>query len=395
MSQRPIVRSDDLRRLRGDGFNLRIAGGKLVVGDVPFVDRDSVVHDNGALVMPLTLAGDATAPPSDHTAHFVGGVPCDTSGQPLNKILNNIAEADLGDGLVAQCFFSAKPVGTGKYNDFYDKVTTYVAHISSPARALNPEATARRYRPIAASEDDPGPFRYLNTASSRAGIDAITACLEPERVAIVGLGGTGTYLLDLIAKTPVAEIHLFDDDAFLSHNAFRSPGAASLDQLDATPLKVNHFASLYDNLRTGIVAHPCRVTESNIAELETMTFVFIAVDDAPAKEPIITGLIDRQIPFIDVGMGVEEVDGRLTGIVRTTTATPNYHDHVRTRVATTERAVDDEYRTNIQIAELNAYNACVAVIRWKKYRDFYADLGGEHHTIYSIPTNHVVNEDVR
>ena len=50
-----------------------------------------------------------------------------------------------------------------------------------------------------------------------------------KKVVIVGLGGTGGYLLDLLAKTPIEEIHLYDDDIFGTHNAFRAPGAASLD----------------------------------------------------------------------------------------------------------------------------------------------------------------------
>jgi hypothetical protein len=146
-------------------------------------------------------------------------------------------------------------------------------------------------------------------------------------------------------------------------------------------------------MRTGIVAHPYHLTDTNLSELDTMTFVFLAIDDAPAKKPVITALIERGIPFVDAGMGVQEVGQRLTGIVRTTTCTPAKHDHVATRIAVTDGA-DDDYHLNIQIAELNAYNACMTVIRWKKLRDFYADLGLEHQSTYSIGTNHVVNEDL-
>lgn len=45
---------------------------------------------------------------------------------------------------------------------------------------------------------------------------------QHERVAIVGVGGTGSYILDMVAKTWVREIHLFDSDRFLQYNAFRS-----------------------------------------------------------------------------------------------------------------------------------------------------------------------------
>src|SRR3954453_11177022 len=122
MSQQPIARSEDLRRLRAEGFSVRVAGGKLAVDDIPFVDRERVVHDDGALVMPLTLSGETTAVPEEHTAHFVGGVPCDTEGHPLEKIINNIGDVDLGNGLVASCLFSAKPLGKNGYANYHEKV---------------------------------------------------------------------------------------------------------------------------------------------------------------------------------------------------------------------------------------------------------------------------------
>lgn len=41
--------------------------------------------------------------------------------------------------------------------------------------------------------------------------------------------------------------------------------------------------------------------------------------------------------------------------------------------AETQDAPEDVYRTNIQIAELNALNAAIAVIRFKQLRGFYVD----------------------
>jgi ThiF family len=51
--------------------------------------------------------------------------------------------------------------------------------------------------------------------------------LRLSRVVIVGLGGSGSHILDLIAKTRVRQIDLYDGDHFRRHNAFRSPGAAT------------------------------------------------------------------------------------------------------------------------------------------------------------------------
>lgn len=393
MSRRPIFHSSDLRRLEAEGYTLSVAGGKLVVSNIPFVDEQQVVHHDGRLVMPLTLAGDVARPPADHTASFAGGIPCDRHGSPLKKIINGRGRNDLG-GIVIDCTFSMKPLeNNGTYRDFHDKVTKYVAAILPHAVSLEPDAKATVFRPVVPDDDDDSPFNYLDTASSRAGIDAANQKLDDERIGIVGLGGSGEYILDFVAKTRVAQIDVWDGDDFLTHNAFRAPGAPTLDELNAAPRKVDHFVDIYSRMRRGIIAHPYFIDETNLDELRNCTFVFLAVDDAEAKAPIITALLDWQIPFVDVGMGIELVDGRLTGVVRTTLVTPEKSDHAAARIATTSAGIEGDYRANIQIAELNARNASDAVVRWKKYRGVYADLEGEHFSALSIATNHVVNDD--
>ncbi|MBA2610142.1 MAG: ThiF family adenylyltransferase [Actinobacteria bacterium] len=392
MSRRPISRSEDLQRLEADGYTLAIVGGKLVVSNVPFVNAKATVRHDGALVMALTLAGDVAQPPDDHTASFVGGIPCDRHGRELTKIINSRAKSDLGGGVVVDCTFSMMPnTNGGRYPNLYEKVTKYIAAISGHATAQDSSATARVYKPVVPDEDD-GPFKYLDTASSRAGIDALNEKLKGERVAIIGLGGSGEYILDFVVKTHVEEIHPFDEDIYLTHNAFRGPGAPTLEELDAAPLKVDHFTAIYSNMRTGILPHPYAITAENVSELRDMTFVFLAIDDAPAKKPIVDALLEMGIPFIDVGMGVNEVGGKLTGVVRTTIVTPDDRDHVADHIKFIDVGFDDDYRRNIQIAELNARNASDAVIRWKKFRGIYADMTGEHTSAFSIATNHVVNE---
>jgi hypothetical protein len=54
---------------------------------------------------------------------------------------------------------------------------------------------------------------------------------------------------------------------------------------------------------------------------------------------------------------------------------------------------ENEYATNIQIAELNALNASLAVIRWKRYLGFYREAGREHSTTYQIATGEMCNEE--
>src|SRR6202035_73221 len=78
-----------------------------------------------------------------------------------------------------------------------------------------------------------------------------------------------------------------DGDILHQHNAFRAPGAASGDELAAEPKKVAYFGDIYSKMRRGIVSHPAHVDASNIDELRDADFVFVCIDDGPAKAFII------------------------------------------------------------------------------------------------------------
>jgi hypothetical protein len=280
------------------------------------------------------------------------------------------------------------------YSDYYEKMTTYCAIISKPPRFIDSSVTAQSHLPVEIADEE-SVFKYLDTASSRAGIGAITEKLHVAKVAIVGLGGTGSYVLDLVAKTPVKEIYLFDGDAFLSHNAFRAPGAASIDDLGKHPAKVDYLKNLYDRFRRGIVAHKCNIDESNLERLDDMHSVFLCMDGSECKKLIISHLEAKGIPFIDVGMGIDEVGGKLYGQLRVTTSTPRQREHVHTRnLIPCGDSGENPYNTNIQVADLNALNACLAVVKWKKLLGFYCDLEKEYHCVYQIDGNHIINEDL-
>ena len=236
-------------------------------------------------------------------------------------------------------------------------------------------------------------FNYIDTASSRAGIGAVNAKLAGQRIGIVGMGGSGSYVLDLIAKTPVAEIHIFDGDVFSQHNAFRAPGAPALAELQAKPLKVARFTEIYSHMRKGIILHDVFLDETNVKLLDGLDFVFICIDKGPAKRLVVEHLIANGTPFVDLGMGVTLDHGQLSGIVRTTMSTPTTREVAAAHISYAEG--DDganEYATNIQIAELNALNAVMAVIRWKKLFGVYRDARNEVYAGYSIGSGEIVIE---
>jgi hypothetical protein len=270
-----------------------------------------------------------------------------------------------------------------------------VAIISSQARVTESEATAQTFRVIEAGKEEDMVFNYFDTASSRAEIDLIAKKLAIPRIAILGLGGTGSYVLDLVAKTLVKEIHLFDGDYFLQHNAFRSPGAPSIEELRAKPRKAAYLKSIYSRMHRGIVVHEEYVCPQNVDLLRDMQFVFLCLDRGSAKKLIVEKLEAFDIPFVDVGMGVYASENALGGILRVTTSTPQQRHHFQSRVPFSDGDGANEYALNIQIADLNALNAALAVIKWKKRFGFYLDLDGEHHCTYTIDGNALANDDLR
>jgi len=392
MSHPLISRNDDLRRLQDEGYEVSVVNGHLLVAHVPYVDSSRTVR-YGTLVSDLTLAGDRTQTPDTHVAYFIGDRPCDSQGRPLDKlVLDGQPAHPVGEGLTATYWFSSKPILPARYENYHEKMTTYVAALSGHAEAIDPTATARTFAVVEAGDGEV--FRYTDTASSRAGISDISRKLAIPSVAIIGLGGTGSYLLDFLAKTPAVHIHVFDADTFLQHNAFRAPGAPTLEQLQAHPSKVGHAVAAYSAMRDNLIPHPIEITADTVHLLDEMEFVFIAIDNGPAKTPIIAHLEERGIPFIDVGMGLYTADGRIGGIVRSSLSTdrPGGRDAARGRISTQETG-PAEYNTNIQIAELNALNAALAVIQYKKHLGFYDDADGAHFAGYVIDANTIINED--
>lgn len=388
MLHKLINRSPDLRKLADEGYGLDFNSGYLLVHDIPYVTAEKNTL-RGILVVKLDLANDQTVQPEKHEAYFIGETPCDKDGGAL-VVINNSNPENLSDALTVNHLFSAMPP-EGRYADYYDKVTRYALMLYSHAQVIEPGISPKTFRPII-SDDEESIFYYLDSNSTRADIVQVSQKLENLKIGIVGLGGTGSYVLDFVAKTWVKEIHLFDGDTFLQHNAYRMPGAASSEDIGKRSKKVHHYLALYSKLRKNIIPHDADINESNIEELLSLDFVFICIDNAVAKKLIIEKLIDKQIPFIDAGMGVQLVDGSLRGGLRTTLVTPDKNDHISKNVSMSDTE-NEEYAQNIQLTELNALNAALMVIKWKKYYGFYHDFEKEQNSIYNIDVNQLINDD--
>lgn len=396
MSLAVFARSPDLQRLRDEGYAVTIlrspAGTThLFLSDVPYVTPDRRVA-RGTIVAPLGIVDDKAEPPADHTVHFMGEAPCDQHGRRLTNVIHSEGTFPITNDVAADFYFSNKHADGSNFADHFAKMTHYVNLLEPHAQAIDPPATARTFPPLEDTEGE-SPFVYADSATSRAGTTIYSERLTTPRVAIVGLGGTGSYVLDFVSKTPVGEIHLFDGDEFFSHNAFRAPGAASLEELRQRLTKVDYYAQRYGAMKRNVVPHDYALTGDNAHELQSMTFVFLCMEGGRTKRQLVEAMETYGLPFIDVGMGIQVADSGLMGSVQVTTSLPDHRDHLRQRVQLSDVDDDDIYEHNIQIAELNAVNAALAVIKWKKLLGFYRDEDGELYSAYRVDSNEIINAE--
>jgi len=234
-------------------------------------------------------------------------------------------------------------------------------------------------------------FKFHDTLTSRAEITDLSAKFANDVVAVIGLGGSGAYVLDFLVKTPVREIRGYDFDFYHVHNAFRSPGR--LEEGELGKPKADVYCGRYQNFRHGLKVERRSIDSSSAVDLAGVTFAFVCVDKGSARSEIFPLLNSKGIPFIDVGMGLDRKRGPINGMIRATYySTENAQRLWDKGLADMSDQPDDIYRTNIQISEINALNACLAVIRFKQVRGFYFEEAPYHHLLLEIGDLKVVGE---
>ncbi len=391
MLQRLINHSPDLRKLRDEGYEVEKNGGYLLIHHIPYVNHLKEIK-RGVLVSTLDLIDDQeTVKPKTHVVFFKGEFPCYQDGREIQGIKHQFVTKRLANGVDINYSFSNKP--PGGYKNYFEKMTRYIDIISHPAKSLDPQVTAKTFK-VYGDESEDALFHYTDTNSSRANIDQINSKLRGQKIGIIGLGGTGAYILDQVAKTHVQEIHLFDGDDFYMHNAFRSPGAASINDLNRKLKKVLYYQEIYSKIRKNIIAHEVYINDQNINQLEGFSFIFLCIDKEAVKKEIINYLLKSKVPFIDVGLGVDISNNSLIGTIRSTTGSQQKNDHLFKRIPCSDD-LENEYSSNIQISELNALNALFAVIKWKKLFGFYHDDIHEHNSLFTISLSQLINEDIQ
>ena len=391
MFQKLVSHNDDLRRLVEKGYAVAFDTNDLVVRDIPYLDADGLLQ-TGALVAKLEFIDQDHVTQTDHQVFFAGSVPHGLDGMPIPNLAGGAHQLTLSDAcrdVVVQRSFSNKPKTTGAFADFFDKIESYVAIISGPAiekYGVSPY-TFRVVEQTALESV----FKFHDTLTSRAEITDLVGRFKEDIIAVIGLGGTGAYVLDFIVKTPVREIRSFDLDPYYVHNAFRSPGR--VEEAEFGKAKAHVYHARYENFRHGLSMTPKFIDSQASSELDGVTFAFVCVDKGSARSGIFDLLMAKKIPFIDVGMGLNRNRGPLNGLVRVTYFSAADAARIREmQLAELADRPDDIYRANIQIAELNALNACLAVIRFKQLRGFYLEEAPLYNLLFGIGDMKIVSE---
>lgn len=385
----------DIQKLLERGYALRLDGSYLVVMDIPYLDANGDLQV-GAFVSVLIFADQNHVSQEDHRIFFAGNVPYGLDNTPVPN-LGGSADANITlvkTDIVVTRWFSNKPMtqfGRPRdgFADHYEKIEHYTKLISGPAiekYGASPYTFAVDNDVISDSV-----FKYHDTLTSRAEIGDLTAAFKDEVIAIIGLGGTGSYLLDFLAKTPVKEIRAFDGDRYHIHNAYRSPGAVQDEDWDKPKAQV--YARRYENFRHGLHLHQKYIDRTSQADLDGVSFVFVCVDKGEARKEIFDLLEELGLPFIDVGLGLNRKQGPLAGTIRSTYYSATKAAEVREMGWAEEAGLpDDEYRRNVQIAELNALNAAIAVIRYKQIKGFYVEASQPDHLLLGIDNLKLLSE---
>jgi hypothetical protein len=386
-----VSRNPDLAKLVERGFAVAFDSNCLIVRDIPYLDEQGGLQI-GALVAKLVFVDQERVEQDDHQVYFAGGHPHQLDGTKVANLAGGTATIQLSEAsadVKVQRSFSNKPPVKGRFDDFFEKIESYVSIISGPAMERH-GTTPYTFRVVESSQSDPI-FKFQDTLTSRAQIGDLNAGFADERVAVIGLGGTGAYLLDLLVRTPVPEVLGFDADTYHVHTAFRSPGRLETSELGRSKAEV--YARRYDNLRHGLHIETAHIDETTAHLLDGVTFAFVCVDKGSSRAGIFDVLIAKGIPFIDVGMGLNRKHGAIDGMMRATLYAVEDGEEMRARgLAEMNDAPADLYRANIQIGELNALNACLALIRYKQTRGFYHDAESLRHILFGVGDMHIVGE---
>ena len=365
-----LLRQDARRR----GWTVEVEDNLISVCRVPYRKKNGTAgtcrisvgtQDDG-----LTLRALENTNRAVHAALLSGvdeGHAIQASGDPVGNML----WTDGND----QCVISIK-LDDREYANAWHALTVYVSRV---AGAIG-EEDRKQPEPI---------FRFEIEGEDDQGMQIWRARARGQRVGVVGLGGVGLWILDLMSKTDVREIRIWDGDEIEGRNLLRAPGWAGQEAIGKN--KAEYFGAQYDKMRRGISIRPeywhSDDPDDSFAGLD---FIFIAVDKTDVRTSLCEKLETVGIPFIDVGMGIERRNGRVRGSCQVFFSGED-PGRWRIGIPTIEGIGEDDYRA-LQLADLGALNAALAVGMWRRHIGQYEDEAKDWLVRYRIEDNDLLKK---
>lgn len=269
----------------------------------------------------------------------------DRGGQPIGNWIGSEGNSS--------CSISIKKDG-GEYLDAWEALKTYTSTIYSGFLSFDTETHLQAVRPY--TFDIPG-------ERSRNEIQWLDL-VRTQKIAIVGLGGVGAWIADLLVKSDVAEIHGWDHDEIEAKNIIRMPGAVNPNWIGKK--KARWFQDTYSQVHNNVIGHEQKVTEHNADKVGAgISFGFIAVDRDDARTAAIDAFSNRRIPFVDIGLSPSRTDRKVDVSIRIIIARP-YLEGWRAAVPVVDQVGQGIYG-RLELPDLNATAAGLAVQNWRKF----------------------------
>ncbi len=192
------------------------------------------------------------------------------------------------------------------------------------------------------------------------------ALVDRERVAIIGLGGVGAWIADLIIKANPFEVRGWDYDCIEPKNILRMPGGLDPGTWIGRP-KAVWFQEVYSLVHSRVHGLNSKVLPENVHEvLGGTTFAFVAVDDADARLMICDALADAQIPFVVAGLSLVRMDKRVRISMRVITAHVGVSSW-RHAIPQVGQAGQDDYGS-LDLPDVYSMAASWAIQSWRKMK---------------------------
>ena len=360
-----LLRQDAKRR----GWTIEVRPNRISVSDVPYRKKDGEAGRCQITVETqadgLSMKAPENSGGAGHAARLSGvegGRAYQATGEPVGNVLWTDEDKECVISILRD---------DGAYVNAWHALTVYSSRVAGEVGAEEREKIESVFRFEIDGED----ARDMKVWRDRA---------RGQEIGIVGLGGVGLWILDLMSKTDVREIRIWDGDKIEGRNLVRAPGWASQEAIGKN--KAEYFGEQYARVRKGISIHgqywhPDQAEDS----FEGLDFVFVAVDETETRAALCEKLEEVRIPFVDVGMGIERRNERVRGSCQVFFSGED-PGRWRIGIPTVEGAGEKDYY-ELQLADLGALNAALAVGMWRRYIGQYEEEEKDWLVRYRIENN--------